>query len=292
MNNKVFFAIFAVFFTANAQADTVGLYLGAQAWQGEASGVLGEENTLLDFNLKREQQTSYFIAVEHPFPLLPNIRISTTRLDTTGNTDLTQAFSFGNETFPMGSTKTGTDDHTGANMITTTDVNARANVNIRYVDYTLYYELFDNDTFSFDLGLTARTFNGDVIVTGTTTTVITVDEAAHFDHVHPATEETTISTAKGKIKTDEIEPMLYVATNISLPLAGLSAFGQGDFSLIGDHIFSDYQVGLGYDLIDNRMMDINLTLGYRAVNIELENSNNLYTNLEFNGAFVGVIAHF
>jgi outer membrane protein len=292
MKKTVFAATLAALFTANAQADTVGLYFGGQVWKSEASGILGEESTLIDFNLKKEQQINYFIAVEHPFPLLPNARISSTTLDITGKTDLTQEFSFGNEIFPIGGTETGTDDHTGANVNSTTDVNADVNLNVSYVDYTLYYELFNNGIFSFDLGLTARSFNGDITVTGTATTVTTVDESEHYDHVHSATEETSTSTTKGKIKTDEIEPMLYVATNISLPLARLSVFGQGDFSLIGDHILSDYQVGLGYDLIDNRMMDINLTLGYRVVNMEFKDLNNLYTDLEFKGAFVGVVAHF
>ena len=40
------------------------------------------------------------------------------------------------------------------------------------------------------------------------------------------------------------------------------------------------------------MMDFNLTLGYRAVKTEFEDLNNLYTDLEFKGAFVGVIARF
>jgi hypothetical protein len=54
--------------------------------------------------------------------------------------------------------------------------------------------------------------------------------------------------------------MLYVATNISLPLTNLSAFAQADFSLIDYHSFYDYQVGLSYYLIDSRMVDLKLLL--------------------------------
>jgi outer membrane protein len=85
---------------------------------------------------------------------------------------------------------------------------------------------------------------------------------------------------------------MYVATNISLPLTGLSVFAQGDFSLINDHSLYGYQIGLSYDLIDSRAVDFNVTLGYRVVKMEFEDLNNLYTDLEFKGAFVGVIAHF
>jgi len=292
MKKTVFAAALAALFTVNVQANTVGLNLGGQIWQSEASGILGEENTLIDFNLKKEQQSNYFVAVEHPFPLLPNIRISSNTLDTTGKTNLTQGFSFGDETFPIAGIETGTDSHTGANTKSTTGVNSNANLNVSYVDYTLYYELFNNGVFSLDLGVIARSFNGDVTVTGTTTIVATVDEAAHFDHVHSATEETSTSTVKGKIRVNDIEPMLYIAANIGLPLSGLSVFAQSNISLKDDHTLYDYQIGLDYDLVDSRLVDFNLTLGYQFVKMELDNLNNLYTNLEFKGAFIGVIAHF
>ena len=77
-----------------------------------------------------------------------------------------------------------------------------------------------------------------------------------------------------------------------MPLTGLSVFVQGDFLLIDDHTLYDYQVGLSYGLVDSRMVDFNVTLGYRAVKMEFDDLNNLYTDLEFKGAFVGVIARF
>ena len=147
MNKKALAVTFAALLTANAQADTVGLYLGSQIWQSDASGTFGERNTLIDFNLEKEQQINYFVAVEHPLPFLPNVRISSTSLDTDGKATLTQAFSFDEKAFAIGD-----------------NVNARFNVS--YIDYTLYYELLDNSTFSFDLGLTARDFNGDVTIAG------------------------------------------------------------------------------------------------------------------------------
>ncbi|MBL4941204.1 MAG: TIGR04219 family outer membrane beta-barrel protein [Colwellia sp.] len=272
MKKTVFAVTLAALLTANIQANTVGLYLGGQIWQSEASGIFGEKNTLIDFNLKKEQQNNYFVAVEHPFPLLPNVLISSTTLNTTGKTNLTQGFSFDDKTFLI-------DD----------DVNASFNVS--YVDYTLYYELFDKGVFSFDLGLTARDFNGGVTVTGITEIVTTIVEEDNVDHTH-LIEEISSSVTTGKIKTDEIVPMLYVATNITLSLTGLSVFAQGNFLLIDHHSLYDYQVGLSYDLVDSIMVDFNLTLGYRAVKMEFEDLENLYTDLEFKGAFVGVIVHF
>jgi outer membrane protein len=261
------------FFTYTPQAKSVGLSMGGQIWQSDASGTFGEKNTLIDFNLKKEQQINYFVAVEHPFPLLPNVRISSTMLDTTGKNTLTQAFSFGTETFPIGD-----------------DVNTSFNVS--YVDYTFYYELFDNGKFSLDLGVSARDFNGAVTVTGPT--IIDDGDCTETSQGNPCPPTSTSSsvTPTGKIKTNKIEPMLYVASNISLPLTGLSVFAQGDFSFIDDHSLFDYQVGLSYNLAYISKMSFELTLGYRTVKIEFEDLNNLYTDLELNGAFFGATAHF
>ena len=274
MKKTAFAATLAALLTAEVQADTVGLYLGSQIWQSESSGIFGEENKLIDFNLKKEQQINYLIAVEHPFPLLPNIRISSTALDTTGITTLTQEFSFGDETFAI-------------------DDNVNVSFNVSYIDYTLYYELFDRGIFSFDLGLTARDFGGAVTITGPKI-INDDDDCPQTSQGNPCTSTPTSSPVipTAKIKTSEIEPMLYVATNISLPLRRLSVFAQGDFSLIDDHTLFDYQVGLSYDLVKSRMGHLNLTLGYRIVKMEFEDLNSLYTELEFKGAFFGVIAHF
>ncbi len=293
MNKAVLSATLAAFLTANVHAaftftpqknNNVGLYLGGQIWQSDAKGAFGEKNSLIDFNLKKQQEINYFIAVEHRFPLLPNARISRTSLDTTGKNSLTEEFNFDGKTF-------STDDY----------INARFNV--RYVDYTLYYELFNNSLFSFDLGLTVRDFNGAVTVKGPTITEDTEPDRSGWHEscydengelkgdCSPGSTSSSI-TPTGNIKTDKIEPMLYIATNISLPSVGLSIFAQGDFSLVDDHSLFDYQVGLNYDLINSKVVGFNVTLGYRVVKIAFEDLNNLYTDLEFKGAFVGVITHF
>lgn len=260
-------------FTVDVKADTVGLFLGGQIWKNEASGVFGEQSKLIDFNLEKEQQINYYVAVEHPFPWLPNARISTTTLDTSGSSTLTQDFSFGGEVFSIN------DDVT-------------ANFNVNYIDYTLYYELFDNDLFSIDLGLTARDFGGDITVKGLTT----IDDGTCNDPNpspdSPCTGDGNSNTLVGKIKTNKIEPMLYVATNINLPLTGLSVFAQGDFLFVDEHSLSDYQIGLSFKFVDNKAVDLNFTLGYRIIKMEFEDLNSLHTDLEFKGAFAGVIAHF
>ena len=280
MNKTIFATILTTLFTTNIQADTVGLYLGGQIWQSDASGVFGEENALIDFSLQKEKQINLFVAMEHPIPFLPNARIASTTFDTSGKATLAQAFIFAEETFPTGQ-------------------HVNANFNVSYIDYTLYYELVDNDVFSFDLGVTARDINGEVTVTGQAITIndatgkpITENDCLQYSQNKPCAIHTSTYIPTDTIKTSDIEPMLYVATNISLPITGLHVFAQGDFSLVGSHSLSDYQVGLSYDLIDNTMIDFNVTLGYQNIEMEFKGLNDLYTDLEFKGAFVGVIAHF
>lgn len=284
MIKMVFAATLAVIFTFTTPAlaqfsytptsrDHVGLYLGTQIWQIEPTGILGGENTLIDFNLKKEQQISVFIDIKQPISSLPNVRVSNTQLDTSGQTTLTRQFYFKDKTFAVGD-------------------KVDAGFNVSYVDYTLYYALFDSEDFSFELGITARDLNGDVTVARTTK--ISHDPC---NDPNPAPDDPCIdqgnnAISSGKIRTDDIHPMLFVATSVGLPLTQLNVFAQADFSLRNDNALSDYQVGFSYDLSKIIRLPLNVTAGYRVVNIEFENLNSLYTDLEFNGAFVGMVAHF
>lgn len=265
----------STFFTYTPQANnTVGLYVGTQIWQSELSGGVTKEDGLIEFNYKKEQQVIFFVAVEHPFPLIPNIRISRTNFDTSSQTSSTQEFSF-------------TEDTSDIVHETLTDSDIETRFNVSYIDYTLYYQLFDNRSFSLDLGLTARDFSGAITVTENVTTVNNWSDI--FGNPYTATRNDNFTNA---IKTNDVEPMLYIASNIALPLSGLSVFAQGDLLLKGDNTISDYQVGLEYKLIDRRMVGLNMTLGYRTVKMDFENSDDLFIASEVKGAFIGLIAHF
>jgi outer membrane protein len=234
--------------STSAMADTIaGLYIGGSIWSNEATGTFGEQSNLVDFNLKDKEQGSFYVALEHPLPLVPNILISSTTLDTDGSTILSESFEFEGTTFDI---ETPVD--------TTFDVS--------YVDYTLYYEIFDNGLFSFDLGLTARDFDGDIVV------------------------KSEIENAS--LSVSEMIPMLYASAIVALPGTGLDLFANGNLLSIDSHTLYDYQMGVSYELIDNLAIDVNLTAGYRAVKLQLEDIDDLYTDIEFKGVFAGVVVHF
>lgn len=246
--------------STNAQADAIGLYIGGQIWDREASGEIGEQGNLVDFNLKDEQQGSYYVAFEHPIPFFPNAKISQTTLDTQGSTELNDILEFGDTTFDAGT-------------------NVNASVDISYVDYTLYYELFDNDLLTFDFGITARDFSGDINVSSTVTTT---DNAGNQ----------TSTQLSGDLSFSSYVPMLYASTIVGLPFTGLNLFAEGNFLSFDDHMLYDYQAGISYELVDNLAVDVNLTLGYREVKLELEDLDDLYSDVEFSGVFAGVVVHF
>ncbi len=235
----------------SAQADTVlGLYIGGQMWANEAEGSFGEgEIDQAVFNFDDENQGNFFVALEHPIPLVPNIKIASTTLDTVGGATISGSFTF------EGVTYTDT-----AQVDTTFDAS--------YVDYTLYYELFDNDLLTFDFGLTARDLDADINV------------------IEQATSKSADLGVSG------IVPLIYVNTIIGLPFTGFNVFAEANFLSYDDNTIYDYQVGVSYELLDNLAVDLDVSLGYRAVGLELEDIDDLYSDLTFEGLFLGTTIHF
>ena len=237
---------------APVQADTIlGLYIGGQVWDSAASGVFGEIDNQTDFNLKDETQTGFHVALEHPVPLIPNIKIASTSLDTTGQTTLNLDFSFNGEDFTSGDSVDATFD-------------------VSYVDYTLYYEILDNDLITLDIGLTARDIDGDISVAST-------------GGVNALTATESVSA---------VIPMLYASAIVGLPLTGLNVFAEGNVISYDDHTIYDYQAGISYDVLDNMAVDLNIAIGYRAVGLELEDLDDVYADLDFKGVFIASTIHF
>lgn len=216
----------------SASADTLlGVYVGAQGWDMAAEGSHGENGQQDTYNFDDEAQGRYYAALEHPIPFIPNIKIAHTELVTQGLEIDTNAFG----TFDLGS-----------------------EIDLTHTDYTLYYELFDNDLVSFDFGITARDFSGEV----------DTDEL------------------------DEIIPLLYLSGKVGLPLTGLSLFAEGNFLAIDDSTITDYQAGIAWAMIENIAIDVSLTVGYRSIAVELDDIDDIYADLDFDGAFAGVEVHF
>ena len=245
-------ALSTVLLTPVAKADTIlGLYVGADGWQSENSGSFAGKGQAENFNFDDKTFSSFYAALEHPIPLVPNIKIKYTQLELDGSTNLTDTFEFGGQDFTVG---------TKANLIT----------DFSHMDYTFYYELFDNDLVSIDFGLTVKHFDGDATVSG---------------------------TVNGDSKTETIDfsapiPLGYLRGEVGLPLTGLSIFAEGNLLAIDDSKIQDYKVGIAWEFIDNLAVDVAIRAGYRSFVIELDDVDDISTDLDSSGPFAGLQVHF
>ena len=126
-----------------AQADALALSAGGGIWNESASGnfqettdpatVDVEENLFWD----TESQNYLYVTLEHFIPIIPNARLSYTKLEHSGT---------GNTNFVYdGISYSGNIDN---------------NINVETIDLLLYYEVLDN-IFSLDLGLNVRQLEVD-----------------------------------------------------------------------------------------------------------------------------------
>ena len=106
-----------------ANADTIGFVVGAGSWSQDASGDLGTNVVSTTPFSKGDSATMVWAAVEHPVPLLPNVRFATTPVDSSNSSG---------DSLKMDQT-----------------------------DLTLYYEILDN-WINLDLGLTGRKVDGKI----------------------------------------------------------------------------------------------------------------------------------
>nr|WP_221200495.1 TIGR04219 family outer membrane beta-barrel protein [Litorivivens lipolytica] len=135
----------------SAQADIIGATAGAYSWnQGWSGDLRGEEtgddkiDLEDDLGFDDERANSIFVALEHPIPVLPNIRLASTEMEIKETGTLTRSFNYDGKTYT-------------ANSQVTSDFD------LSHIDATLYYEILDNIV-SVDVGLTARMFDGDATI--------------------------------------------------------------------------------------------------------------------------------
>lgn len=145
-----------------AVADVVGLYIGGGTWQASPDGDIGRTDINLEstLNLDKESNQFVFVALEHPIPVLPNIRLQRSEMEWTGNALVTA----------------GTDLN-GNPFVSTEQVDV--SLDLSHTDATLYYEIFDN-VVDLDLGITARAFDGEASLIG-----VSQQESIDLDAVGP-----------------------------------------------------------------------------------------------------------
>lgn len=232
-----------------AQADTIlGVYAGGQFWQTDVNGGYGSAGSQQQpFDFDSEGQNSIYVALEHPMPLVPNVKIRRNDVTGQGQVNLSQNLSFNNGSYTAGQ------DLVGA-------------VDLTHTDFTLYYEVFDNDLISLDLGLTAKRFDGSVAI----------NNAAGVNQVN----------------IDGFVPTGYGQLRVGIPATDWTMYALANAVSFEDSSVRDMEVGAEYRLLDNMAVNLNLQLGYRDLSIELDSVDSINTDLRFKGPYVGLEFHF
>ncbi|RYY74801.1 MAG: TIGR04219 family outer membrane beta-barrel protein [Gammaproteobacteria bacterium] len=151
-------AIAAATAASFANADTVlGVYAGYGSWDSSYDGKAGDPSiTLKDLGVKDHKNKFFYVALEHPIPLVPNIRLSHTDISTKQTADISRTFTIDDVTYTQGDT-------------------VNSEFDLTHTDATLYYEILDNWV-NLDVGLTVRQFDGFVYAASTTSPLIKTKE--------------------------------------------------------------------------------------------------------------------
>ncbi|MEJ2681075.1 MAG: TIGR04219 family outer membrane beta-barrel protein [Gammaproteobacteria bacterium] len=130
----------------------LGIYAGVGGWQADYNGEFASEGSNIDVDadlaIDGDHQSFIYVALEHPIPLLPNVKISKTDLKNSSTTQLSSTISFEGSTFTSGES-------------------VETDLDLSHTDFVAYYEILDNWV-SLDAGFTARHFTGDASITGNT----------------------------------------------------------------------------------------------------------------------------
>lgn len=162
MKKILFSTLLVLTLPINAMAATVfGLQVGGGSWTHTPSGDITSSDGGVgtkadledDLHLDKKSEGYGYIILEHPIPVIPNIKITQTNLSSSGSGSVNSSFTYNGKVYPV-----------------TTDITSKLDLN--QTDTTLYYELLDN-VFSLDVGLNAKYIDGEATVSsdssGTTT---------------------------------------------------------------------------------------------------------------------------
>lgn len=149
---KTLTALFLLSLSTLAHADALGLRGHAGLWLGEIEGTMGQNSLSFDeVSFERENYHQYaYVFVEHPVPLIPNVRVHYSSIETSRQYDAAAVENL-----------------------------ASTRVDLSHLDLTLYYELLDNIV-SVDAGLSARKYFGDISIN-----ILGASQTADYDQLLP-----------------------------------------------------------------------------------------------------------
>jgi outer membrane protein len=234
-----------------AAADMLGVTAGANYWNYDISGTARYQtkDSANDIDVNKDLGYDdgnlgyYYIALEHPVPFLPNVRISKTDIDEDANGILSKTVVYGGTTFFV-------------------NENVNSEVQLDQTDITLYYSPLDT-VVNVDLGLNAKYIDSKARITG-------------------AISGTQDADVSGWV------PMAYAGVGIDLPLTGLAISADGSYIKYQSSSFYDYTLRVTY----TSPWHVGADVGYRKIKLDLDDFDDSFANVEFDGPYAGLYLHF
>ena len=196
-----------------AMADMIGGEFNIGYYQHTPNGTLQYQGDNIDlkddFKWKDEGDVFAKLYIEHPIPLLPNIKLGYSSFGHSGSGTLNKSITFSNKNYAVNSKVDSTFD-------------------LDMYDLTFYYEIVDIG-FDLDLGLNIKYLDGSVSAKGVTvgTPPTVIDESTTFNV--PV-------------------PMLYAKARVPLPGTDIAFQAEGNYISYSGNQFYDLEAGVRYTL--------------------------------------------
>ena len=234
------------FATATSFADVLGLSASLTFWYPELSGDIrsGGDNIDVsnDLGLGDKEAFIFTGAFEHPVPIIPNVRIQLMDSDQVAHGTVNNVV-FDGQTF---------------------DGDVQTSLDLTNYDFTLYYEILDNWV-NLDLGLTAKVFDGELILRAQ-------------DPNSPALSKTDI---------DDVIPMLYGSASFDLPITSFSAGVEGNVFSLDDDTVYDVVARLRY-----QFGFFGAEVGYRAMAVKIDGGKGVDVDATQDGPYLSALLLF
>ncbi len=133
----------------------------------------------------------------------------------------------------------------------------RSTLDLSHDDLVLYYEVLDNWV-NLDIGLDIKSFDGEVSIVGST------------------------NTTTSSIDIDETIPLLYLSARFDLPFSGFYVGADISTLSVDDSSVDDTTLKLGYE----SKIGFGIEGGIKTFSVELDDADDLDSDLEYDGAFV------
>jgi outer membrane protein len=140
--------------------------------------------------------------------------------------------------------------------------NVSSKVKLEQTDITLYYSPLDTIA-NIDLGLNAKYIDSQARITG-------------------AVSGTQNANVSGWV------PMAYVGVGVDLPLTGLGISADGSYIKYQSSSFYDYTLRVTY----TSPWLVGADIGYRKIKLDLDDFDDSFADVEFDGPYAGLYLHF